>query len=326
MGNLRVLHSPARVIKDTNTSIKRILASDLRILQKIAAYVIESGGKRIRPLFLYYLAKSCRANEPELIELGALLEIVHAVSLLHDDVVDGADERRARPSGAKLFGNKEVVLAGDHLLSCGLKRLSSMNNSAYLTIFTDAIRDLTTAELLQMQQQFNLKTTRQDHMRVIDGKTASLFRAAGALVAVMLGERNFYRSELAELGLTLGRFFQERDDHLDYFDATRLKKRGMQDFLNGIVTQPLFLLLSEASRAELSEIRAEWEFARLQGKIRNEERIRALMRQYRIEQRSAAALHRMQESILASIARLPETKPREIIRGEFQKILAVTTR
>lgn len=321
-----MLHSPARVIKDTNTTIKKILQSDLRILQKIAAYVIESGGKRIRPLFLYYLAQSCRVNPPELIELGALLEIVHAVSLLHDDVVDGADERRARPTGAKLFGNKEVVLAGDHLLSCGLKHLSSLNNSAYLAIFTDAIRDLTTAELLQMQQQFNLKTTRQDHRRVVDGKTASLFRAAGALVSVMRGERDFYRTELSGLGLTLGRFFQERDDHLDYFDPARLKKRGMQDFLNGIVTGPLFLLLESANRVELAEIRAEWEFARSQGKIRSQERILALMQKYRVAERSAAALAQVHESILAGIDRLPEAKPRELIKREFQKILAVTTR
>jgi octaprenyl-diphosphate synthase len=318
-----VLYSPARVISDTNKTIGSILQGDLRILKKIAAYVVESGGKRIRPLFMYYLGRACRIDSRELIELGALLEIVHAASLLHDDVIDGADERRSRPTGARLFGNKQVVLGGDHLLASGLRHLNGMQNPAYMTIFTDAIQALSAAELLQMQQQFNLRTTRALHERVIDGKTAALFRAAGALVSVMRGERDFYRTEIADLGLALGRFFQERDDHLDYFDAARLKKKGLQDFLNGIVTYPLLLLMGSASRSELGEIRAEWEFARLQGKLRDQGRILTLMQKYDIERRSAGELVKMQEQILAGIGRLPEPRPRQIISTEFEKILAV---
>ncbi|HMV35576.1 MAG TPA: polyprenyl synthetase family protein [Turneriella sp.] len=318
-----MLYSPARVISDTNKTIASILQGDLRILKKIAAYVVESGGKRIRPLFMYYLGRACRIDSRELIELGALLEIVHAASLLHDDVIDGADERRSRPTGAKLFGNKQVVLGGDHLLSSGLKYLNGMQNSSYMTIFTDAIQALSAAELLQMQQHFNLKTSRKLHDRVVDGKTAALFRAAGALVSVMRGEKDFYHTDIADLGLTLGRFFQERDDHLDYFDAARLKKKGLQDFLNGIVTYPLLLLLSSANRTESGEIRAEWEFARLQGKIRNQERILNLMKKYDVERRSADELRAMQKQILAGIGQLPEPKARQIISTEFEKILAV---
>lgn len=318
-----MLYSPARVISDTNKTIASILQGDLRILRKIAAYVVESGGKRIRPLFMYYLGRASGINSRELIELGALLEIVHAASLLHDDVIDGADERRSMPTGAKLFGNKQVVLGGDHLLSSGLKHLNGMQNPAYMTIFTDAIQALSAAELLQMQQHFNLKTSRKLHDRVVDGKTAALFRAAGALVSVMQGERDFYRTAIADLGLTLGRFFQERDDHLDYFDAARLKKKGLQDFLNGIVTYPLLVLLDSASRAELAEIRAEWELARSQGKIRNEQRILALMQKYDVERRSAGELVKLQQQILAGIGRLPEPRPRQIISTEFEKILAV---
>lgn len=318
-----MLYTPSRVISDTNKKIASILRGDLRILKKIFAYVVESGGKRIRPLFMYYLARACGVERPEVIDLGALLEIVHAASLLHDDVIDGAEERRARPTGAKLFGNKEVVLGGDHLLASGLRHLNGMQNFAYMTIFTDAIQALSEAELLQMQQHFNLKTSRRQHERVVDGKTAALFRAAGALVSAMQGERDFYRTETANLGLALGRFFQERDDHLDYFDAARLKKKGLQDFVNGIVTYPLQLLLAEASRAELAEIHAEWEFARLQGKIRKQERILQLMDKYDIERRSVAELKKLQEQILAGLARLPEQRPREILSTEFQKILAV---
>lgn len=335
------LLSPSLVIQKTNKVIAEILGGEhrrtdaragrghggppggLKILRQIAAYVVESGGKRIRPLFLYYLGKAYRADGDELIRLGALLEIVHAASLLHDDVVDAADERRSRPSGAKLFGNKQVVLGGDHLLSSGLKYLNRMENPRYMTVFTDAIQALSAAELLQMQQHFDLKTTRKIHDCVVDGKTAVLFRAAGALVAIQLGERDFYRSDTADLGQTFGRFFQERDDYLDYFDAARLKKKGLQDFLNGIVTVPLLHLLERATKAETAKIRAEWEFARAHARLQNQNHILQLMEKYRIAAVCTAELGKAQAGILQRLSELPEPKPREIISNEFQKILAV---
>ena len=120
------------------------------ILKQLQRYVVTSGGKRIRPLFIYYLGKAYRLENAELIRLGSLLEIVHAASLLHDDVVDGAEERRSKPTGAKLFGNKAVVLGGDHLLSSGLQALNNLGNPQYMAVFTDAIKALSAAELLQM--------------------------------------------------------------------------------------------------------------------------------------------------------------------------------
>lgn len=321
-----MLYSPQRVVRETNKAIAGILSGELRLLRKIQAFVIESGGKRIRPLFLYYLAHACGVAPKELIELGALLEILHAASLLHDDVVDGAEERRARPTAAKIFGNKEVVLAGDHLLATGLRRLNQLGNPQYLEIFTHAVIELTTAELLQLQLRFDLKTREKDYARIIDGKTASLFCAAGALVAVMRGERDFYRSETAGLGLLLGRFFQLRDDHLDYFDPVRLKKQGLQDFTNGTVTAPLLLLLQSASRSELREIRAAWQATARTGKAAGTSHILSLMEKYGIREKSENQLEHMQQELLARIAKLPEERPRQVILQEFQKILAMGTK
>jgi len=320
-----VLLSPQRVIADTNNAIAKILGGNLRILKKIREYVVSSGGKRIRPLFQYYLGAAYGADSRTLISLGALLEIVHAASLLHDDVVDNADERRARPTGAKLFGNKQVVLAGDHLLSSGLKYLSSMNNPSYMQIFTDSIQALTEAELMQMQYHFDLQTSEKIHNAIIDGKTATLFRAAGAIVAVQSNAAEYYKSETALLGLEFGRYFQERDDYLDYFDAARLKKKGLQDFLNGIVTQPLLLLLAHVDRHEKKFLAAEWDYARRHGRIQGEAGILSLMKKYTIQAKFSAKLAERQEALLTGLARLPEKRPREIITAEFQKILAVRT-
>ncbi len=293
------------------------------ILKKLQRYVVTSGGKRIRPLFLYYLGKSYRIEDRELIRLGALLEIVHAASLLHDDVVDGAEERRSKPTGAKLFGNKAVVLGGDHLLSSGLQALSRIGNDKYMTVFTDAIKALSAAELLQMQQHFDLKTSRKTHAAVVDGKTAVLFRAAGALVAIMRGEADFYRSETALLGLAFGRFFQYRDDYLDYFDAARLKKRGLQDFSNGIVTAPLHFLLADASKLEKARITQLWRAAETGDATTAFHEIPALMVKHRVAEKCAHDLGQMQRGILAGLGQLPEKAPRERIRTEFEKILAV---
>lgn len=293
------------------------------ILKQLQRYVVASGGKRIRPLFQYYLGKSYRLDDRELIRLGSLLEIVHAASLLHDDVVDGAEERRSKPTGAKLFGNKAVVLGGDHLLSSGLKALSNIGNSQYMNIFTDAIKALSAAELLQMQQHFDLKTSPKTHAEVVDGKTAVLFRAAGALVAVMRNEGDFYRSETAELGLAFGRFFQYRDDYLDYFDSARLKKRGLQDFSNGIVTQPLHYLLASANKPERARIEALWRRAKAGDAAPALGEIMPLMAKHKVAEQCGEDLGRMQREILAGLTRLPEKAPRERIRTEFEKILAV---
>jgi octaprenyl-diphosphate synthase len=337
------LLTPARVIQETNQAISRILRgdmpkrkdapagrghggpqSDLKILRKIAAYVVESGGKRIRPLFLYYLGKAHNHDGAELIQLGALLEIVHAASLLHDDVIDRADERRSRPTGAKLFGNKEVVLGGDHLLSSGLKYLNALGNPRYMEIFTDAIQALSEAELVQMQHHFDLKTDLKTHARIVDGKTAVLFRAAGALVSTLKNDGvDYYRSEPAILGERFGRYFQHRDDYLDYFDAARLRKKGLQDFANGIVTRPLVFLLHAAPRSESALLRKEWDFARLNGRVRSEGDILQLLQKHRIEEKCLELLRSDENHILAALAALPEKEPGQIITREFQKILAV---
>jgi octaprenyl-diphosphate synthase len=316
-----VLFSPARVISDTNKQISKTLEGRMPILKQLQRYVVTSGGKRIRPLFIYYLGKAYRLENAELIRLGSLLEIVHAASLLHDDVVDGAEERRSKPTGAKLFGNKAVVLGGDHLLSSGLQALNNLGNPQYMAVFTDAIKALSAAELLQMQQHFNLKTSRKTHAEVVDGKTAVLFRAAGALVAIMRGQGDFYRSETAELGLAFGRFFQYRDDYLDYFDAARLKKRGLQDFSNGIVTAPLHILLQAAEKPEQRRIEALWRAVEAGDTQQALKEIPDLMAKHRVAFKCSADLARMQRDILAGLEALPEKAPRERIRAEFQKFL-----
>jgi len=321
-GGGRIL-APPRVISETNKIISRILTGDLRILKKIAGYVVDSGGKRIRPLFTYYMGRSMGIDGAELIRLGALLEIVHAASLLHDDVVDGADERRGQPTGAKLFGNKQSILGGDHLLSSGLKYLNTLGNPHYMHIFTDAIKALSAAELLQMQQHFDLKTDLKTHARVVDGKTAVLFRAAGALVAVNRHEKDYYRSRTAELGELFGRYFQRRDDYLDYFDAERLKKKGLQDFAGGVVTRPLAMLVRVAKAGDRTALKAEWDFARRENKVRDAGKILDLMKKYGIEELILDELGADEEQILAGLGALPEKEPREVLIREFQKILAV---
>lgn len=318
-----MLLSPRRVIQDTNKTISRILQGDLKILKQIGAYVVASGGKRIRPLFTYYLGRSYDLDGKELVQLGSLLEIVHAASLLHDDVIDEAEERRSLPTASKLHGNKAAVLAGDHLLSSGLKYLNSLNNPRYMDVFTQAIQALSAAELLQMQHHFDLKTSAAVHARVVDGKTAILFQAAGALVAIMRGEKDFQRSATATLGLQFGRFFQLRDDYLDYFDAARLKKKGLQDFTNGIVTRPLLQLLSSAGKQEQAAIKAAWIAGSRRAVTGEQQLVQRLMEKYQVAAQCAAELEELQRQILAKLAALPGELARKIITGEFEKILAV---
>lgn len=325
-GETKKLDFPQRVIAQTNKKIDAILRGDLKILRNLSKYVVKSGGKRIRPLFLYYLGRAHHLPANDLIALGALLEIVHAASLLHDDVVDHADVRRGKPTAARLFGNKEVVLGGDHLLSTGLKYLNSLKNTHYMTVFTDAICALTEAELLQMEYQGNFATPLKIHARIVDGKTAVLFRAAGALVKILSNtQADFYHSKEAQLGELFGRYFQHRDDFLDYFDAKSLKKKGLQDFKNGIATRPLIFLRENANPHDRKILTNAWKNIQ-KGDVQSEAIVLSLMQKYAIEEKCRELLRKDEEEILDLLATLPEPKARRVLIHEFEKILAVRTK
>ena len=250
------------VVKKIDGKLAEIIHEDLPILSRVRELVVRSGGKRIRPLLHFYFSKILGYEKEEWIDVGAIGEMIHAASLLHDDVVDESDVRRGKPSANALFGNKAAILSGDYLLSCALEHISRLEKAVpVLVIFTGVVRMLSVGELIQMEKERDLELTLEDYHRVIHGKTGSLFGAMTESAALLSGRNPEECAEYRVFGEKLGAVFQKRDDFLDYFmDASKTGKPAFQDFERGLVTYPAILLresLGEKDRFRMAELWAE---------------------------------------------------------------------
>ncbi|MBI2115261.1 MAG: polyprenyl synthetase family protein [candidate division NC10 bacterium] len=219
------------------------------LLSRVASYALASGGKRIRPALLLLAARACGADQRErAVTLASVAEMMHAATLIHDDIVDHSAMRRGRPSATVLWGSDVSVLVGDYLYSRAIQILVADGDMRILRAFADATVCMTEGEVLQLQLLRDLKISEADYLRIVTGKTAALMSAAaraGALVADAAGPTV---EALAVFGLNLGIGFQLVDDALDYTACEeRLGKPVGSDFREGKITYPLIHLMRTAS-------------------------------------------------------------------------------
>lgn len=245
------------LIKKFDNNLGKIIQEDLKVLKDIKRYIIKSGGKRIRPLTHYFIAQILEYKGKDWLDVGSIAELVHAASLLHDDVVDKAEVRRGSPTIGKIYGNKMAILTGDFLLACGIEHLNKLQNQKLMDSFTKVIRDLSVGEMLQMEWEKNPKITKAEYNKIIYGKTASLFGVVCETAGILSGENDVRLTELRNFGVSLGMMFQMKDDYIDYFqEGKKSGKIEMKDFLNGLYTYPLILLKEFVSKKDLKEIHA----------------------------------------------------------------------
>lgn len=243
------------LIKQFNKKLEQIIKEELPIIKDIKKNVIESGGKRIRPLTHYFLTQLLDYKGKAWLDVGSIAELIHAASLLHDDVIDGADMRRGKPTVGKLHGNKTAILAGDYLLSCGIDHLNGLNNPDLMSAYTSVIRDLSVGELIQMQWEKNPKITMKEYDKIIYGKTASLFGAVGLTAAILSDVDKNRKQRFHRFGVNMGLLFQIKDDYIDYFQGSENSgKTQMKDFLNGLYTYPIIVLIEKANKKEITEV------------------------------------------------------------------------
>jgi len=243
------------IIKKFDKKLEQIIQEDLPILKKIKIHVIESGGKRIRPLIHYFLTQLYGYKGKYWLDVGAIAELIHGASLLHDDVVDLAELRRGKPTVGKLYGNKTAILAGDYLLACGIHHLNQLHSPALMDSFTQVIRDLAVGELIQMEWEKSPKITMEIYNKIIYGKTASLFGAVGQTAGILCELSSKEISILYKFGITLGMLFQKKDDFIDYFQESKDSgKTSLKDFQNGLFTYPVILLLENCNSSEKKQV------------------------------------------------------------------------
>ncbi len=238
-------------------SMREQLTSESDLVRVIGEHVLASGGKRVRPALLLLASELCGYTGPRRVQVAAAVELLHPATLLHDDVVDLAIQRRGRPAANAVWGNRRAVLAGDFFYARASSMIVEDGDLEILTVFSNTIRRMAEGEILQLELSFDPSVSEAQYYQVIERKSAVLLSAACEAGAILGRVTRAERRRLAEFGRELGLAFQLRDDALDYAAGEReLGKLPYTDLREGKVTLPLLLTLKRCAPAERERIGA----------------------------------------------------------------------
>jgi len=245
-------------MQQVNKIIEGNLNSDVALINQLGAYIVQAGGKRLRPVALLLTAK---AANPELTQvnhdqtlLAAIIEYIHTATLLHDDVVDESEMRRGRDTANEVFGNAASVLVGDYLYSRAFQMMVEVGSMRVMEILSRTTNQIAEGEVMQLINCGSADTSETQYMETIQSKTAILFEAATQLGAVITKQASPVEAAMAAYGLHLGTAFQLVDDILDYTaDAAEMGKNVGDDLAEGKPTLPLINAI-ERSEGENREI------------------------------------------------------------------------
>lgn len=231
------------------------LSSDVILINQLGHYIINSGGKRLRPMLLLLTAKALDYNEDKHLLLAAVIEFIHTATLLHDDVVDESDLRRGKESANAVWGNAASVLVGDYLYSSAFEMMVRTNNMRVMEILSKTTTAIAEGEVLQLLNCNNPATTEEKYLEVISRKTAILFSAATRLGAVISGATPEIEQSLADYGQHLGMAFQLIDDALDYTSSKdELGKNLGDDLAEGKPTLPLIYAIEKGTKEQATVV------------------------------------------------------------------------
>lgn len=243
--------------QQVNALIHAQLASRVPLVEKIAEYIISSGGKRIRPLLVLLTAQALNECDERAVKLATVIEFLHTATLLHDDVVDTSDLRRGNPTANAKWGNAPSVLVGDFLYARSFEMLVELECLPVQRILAKATSVIAEGEVLQLTNVKNPDTTEQQYMDVIHGKTAMLFEASTWGMASLLGRSPAECEALRIYGRELGLAFQLIDDVLDYEgDAGTMGKNVGDDLAEGKPTLPLIHAMANGNDGQRKLVRA----------------------------------------------------------------------
>ena len=232
--------------------IKNKLTSDVELVQKMTAYHLDTGGKRLRALLTLGSAKMCGYSKGMRdINLAACVELIHAATLMHDDVIDNGSLRRGKKTLNKIWDNHSSILVGDYLLSRCFEMMVEDGNLEVLKLLSSTSSKIAQGEVLQLQHQGEVDMLEETYLKIISAKTAELFAAATKVGGILSDVKNKEKEALEFYGRNLGLTFQIADDTLDYNSELKLfgKKIG-QDFYEGKITLPIILLFQKAQHKE----------------------------------------------------------------------------
>ena len=262
--------------------IKTQLKSKVELVEEMTAYHLNTGGKRLRALLTLGSAKLCGyLKGGRDINLGACIELIHAATLMHDDVIDNGEIRRGKKTLNFVWGNQSSILVGDYLLSKCFEMMVEDGNLEILRLLSSTSAQIAQGEILQLQHKGEIDMLEEIYFKIISAKTGKLFAAATKVGAILGNKNNKIKDALEFYGKNLGLTFQIADDSLDYNSELNLfgKKIG-NDFYEGKITLPIILLYQKANDAE--KIKIKEFFAKKNRDEKNFKVILELIKKYNI--------------------------------------------
>lgn len=240
--------------------IHQNLTSSVTLVNTVAAHILNSGGKRIRPLLLLLCARLCGYAGREHHQLGSLVEFIHTATLLHDDVVDDADIRRGRQTARKVWGNQVSILVGDYLYSKAMCQVVEFRSQKINEVLAEACKKMAEGEVLQLYYNGNPAMPEGDYIKIVEHKTAGLIAASCRMGAILADASEEQQDCVFRFGQYLGIAFQVVDDTLDYTaNGASLGKTLGQDLRQGKATLPLLHLLNHCSDRDRQMIKDRME-------------------------------------------------------------------
>ncbi len=232
--------------------IKSKLDSNVELVKKMTDYHLNTGGKRLRALLTLGSSKLCGYTKGTRdINLAACVELIHAATLMHDDVIDNGSIRRGKKTPNKIWGNHSSVLAGDYLLSRCFEMMVEDGNIEVLKLLSSTSSIIAQGEILQLQHKGEVDMLEETYLKIISSKTAELFAAATKVGAILSEMKTKEKEALEFYGRNLGLTFQIADDTLDYNSELKLFGKNIgQDFYEGKITLPIILLFQKADKDE----------------------------------------------------------------------------
>lgn len=243
-------------LSNVDDVIRKRLESDVVLIDQVSNYIVNSGGKRLRPVLVLLAARACQYEGSEHVEAAAIIEFIHTATLLHDDVVDDSELRRGQETANNVWGNQASVLVGDFLYSRSFQMMVDIGQMKIMEVLADATNKIAEGEVLQLMNYHDPDATESSYLQIIHRKTAKLFEAGARISAILAGGDQQVERALQLYGRHLGASFQLVDDVLDYsVSAEDMGKNMGDDLAEGNPTLPLIYAMQHGSEAQKKLIR-----------------------------------------------------------------------
>jgi octaprenyl-diphosphate synthase len=316
-----ILKPVSKEFKELDGYFRSYLNTDVPLINSIFEHLLDSGGKRIRPLLVLLIAASSREKVTEdRFRLAVAVEFLHTATLLHDDVVDQSDMRRGNRVAYRIWGAEPSVLSGDYLYSRAFNLLVDIGHLGILDAISTATTEMARGEILQLLRSYSTATTVKEYLEVIHGKTASIISASCKSAAYLAGFEGQHLEAFREYGRNLGLCFQIVDDVLDYnAEGGVFGKAVGKDFLEGKITLPLIVLmdlLNKDERHMVSEIFLKDSPEKVDFKL-----IMRLMENHNALEKTMDVAKRFSSAALKALTSVPKDASRESLESLARYVL-----